>query len=64
MPHVGFEPPIRAFEREKTVHALNRVATVIDNTFYSHVKIYYQYSQKRHDTLKQKSTHSIVTYIT
>jgi hypothetical protein len=26
---VGFEPTIPAFEREKTVHALDRAATVI-----------------------------------
>jgi hypothetical protein len=29
MPQVGFEPSIPAFERAKTVHALDRVATVI-----------------------------------
>jgi hypothetical protein len=29
MPLVGFEPTIPAFEREKTVHALDRAATVI-----------------------------------
>jgi hypothetical protein len=29
MPQVGFEPTILAFEREKTVHALGRAATVI-----------------------------------
>jgi hypothetical protein len=28
---VGFEPTIPAFEREKTVHALDGAATVIDN---------------------------------
>jgi hypothetical protein len=30
MPLVGFEPTIPAFERAKTVHALDRAATVID----------------------------------
>jgi hypothetical protein len=30
MPQVGFEPKISVFEREKTVHALDRGATVID----------------------------------
>jgi hypothetical protein len=28
MPWVGFEPTIPVFEREKTVHALDRAATV------------------------------------
>jgi hypothetical protein len=31
MPRVGFEPTIPAFERAKTVHALDRAATVIGN---------------------------------
>jgi hypothetical protein len=31
MPRVGFEPMIPAFERAKTVHALDRAATVIGN---------------------------------
>jgi hypothetical protein len=30
MPRVGFEPTIPAFERAKTVHALDRAATVLD----------------------------------
>jgi hypothetical protein len=30
MYEVGFEPMIQVFEREKTVHALDRAATVID----------------------------------
>jgi hypothetical protein len=30
MPRVGFEPTISVFERAKTVHVLDRVATVID----------------------------------
>jgi hypothetical protein len=29
MPRVGFEPTIPAFEQAKTVHALDRAATVI-----------------------------------
>jgi hypothetical protein len=29
MPRVGFEPTIPMFERAKTVHALDRAATVI-----------------------------------
>jgi hypothetical protein len=31
MPRVGFEPMIPVFERAKTVHALDRAATVIGN---------------------------------
>jgi hypothetical protein len=31
MPQVGLEPTIPAFEREKTVHALDRAAGVIDS---------------------------------
>jgi hypothetical protein len=33
MPRVGFEPTIPAFERAKTVHALDCTATVIDNSY-------------------------------
>jgi hypothetical protein len=29
MPQMGFEPPIPVFERAKTVHALDRAATVV-----------------------------------
>jgi hypothetical protein len=29
MPQVGFEPTIPVFERAKTVHALDRMATVM-----------------------------------
>jgi hypothetical protein len=32
MPRVGFEPTILVFERAKTVHALDRAATVIGKT--------------------------------
>jgi hypothetical protein len=31
MPSVGFEPTIPVFQRAKTVHTLDRAATVIDN---------------------------------
>jgi hypothetical protein len=49
MPRVGYEPTTPVFEREKTVHALDRATTVIDSerskidntvediTAYSHV---------------------------
>jgi hypothetical protein len=30
MPHAGFEATIPVFERTKTVHALDRAATVVD----------------------------------
>jgi hypothetical protein len=32
MPQVGFEPTVQVFERAKTVHALDRAATVTDTT--------------------------------
>jgi hypothetical protein len=35
MPQVGFEPTIPAFERVKTVHALDRAATVIGFSVYT-----------------------------
>jgi hypothetical protein len=39
MPRVGLEPTIPALERTKTVHALDRAATVIcDNIKYTHCK--------------------------
>jgi hypothetical protein len=33
MPQVGFEPAILVFEQAKTVHALDRAATVIGQVF-------------------------------
>jgi hypothetical protein len=38
MPRVGFEPTIPVFEREKTVHALDRAVTVIGNNAVSIAK--------------------------
>jgi hypothetical protein len=38
MSRVGFEPMIPVFERAKTVHALDRAATVIGNYFEYAVK--------------------------
>jgi hypothetical protein len=35
MPCVGFEPTIQASEREKTVHALDRSATVTGKLLYA-----------------------------
>jgi hypothetical protein len=37
MPRVGFEPTTTVFERAKTVHTLDRVATVIGRSWYYHV---------------------------
>jgi hypothetical protein len=34
MPQVGFEPMISAFERTKTIHALDRAATVIGKGYW------------------------------
>jgi hypothetical protein len=34
MPQVGFEPTILVFERAKTVHVLDRAATVIGLGYY------------------------------
>jgi hypothetical protein len=38
MPRVGFEPAIPAFERTKTVRALDRAATMIG---YKHISYYF-----------------------
>jgi hypothetical protein len=40
VPRVGFEPTIPAFERAKTVHALNRAAAVISRFLIKVGKIY------------------------
>jgi hypothetical protein len=39
MPRVGFEPTIPAFERPKTIHALDRAATVIGDQIVAPVAI-------------------------
>jgi hypothetical protein len=38
MPRMGFEPTIPVFERAKTVHVLDRAATVIDKEATSYIK--------------------------
>jgi hypothetical protein len=38
MPEVGFKPTIPVFERAKTVHALDRAATVIGNAQFNYPK--------------------------
>jgi hypothetical protein len=38
MPQVGLEPTIPVFERAKTVHALDRAATVIGNCSLTQLK--------------------------
>jgi hypothetical protein len=45
MPWVEFEPTIPALEREKTIHALDPVATVIGCVIYATVK-YIQFGSK------------------
>jgi hypothetical protein len=39
MPLVGFEPKIPLFEQARTVHALDRVATVVGPTKYQNHEI-------------------------
>jgi hypothetical protein len=39
MPRVGFEPTIPAFERAKTVHAIDRPVSVIGKDAYVHVHL-------------------------
>jgi hypothetical protein len=45
MPQVGFESRIPAFERAKTVHALDRAATVIGTPKYTYRR--QNYSKQR-----------------
>jgi hypothetical protein len=45
MPRVGFEPKIPVFERAKTVHASDRKATVIGDTFNYDLKYHEQHPQ-------------------
>jgi hypothetical protein len=40
MPGMGFEPTIPTSERVKTVHALDRAATVIDKFGYTRIYTY------------------------
>jgi hypothetical protein len=44
MPSVEFEPTISVFERAKTVHALNRAATMICHftQYYSKIQFYFK----------------------
>jgi hypothetical protein len=39
MPRVGFQPMVTAFERAKSVHALDRAATVIGSRRCGKIKI-------------------------
>jgi hypothetical protein len=58
MPKVGFQPTIPKFERAKTVHALDRAATVIgDYTF-----IKYKSSKIVLLTLPYRKIHSIFLF--
>jgi hypothetical protein len=40
MPRVEFEPTVPVFDREKTVHALDRAVTVIGEHFFLPINIY------------------------
>jgi hypothetical protein len=57
MPRVGFEPTIPVFERAKTVHALDRAATVI-GFLMLHYTIYSR------DTNPQTQVEDLENYIT
>jgi hypothetical protein len=46
MPWVGFEPTISVFQRVKTIHTLNRVATVIGTNTYNTSKDYWNDNTK------------------
>jgi hypothetical protein len=47
MPQAGFEPTIPVFERMKTVHVLNRAATVIAALSSYLYKIVFTVSERR-----------------
>jgi hypothetical protein len=47
MPRVGFEPTAPLFEREETVHALDRAATVIGTTTYSEGNYEYRHLERQ-----------------
>jgi hypothetical protein len=51
MPQVGFEPMIPAFERAKTVHALDRAASVIVTGIFTYHKVRLK---KSHETRRKK----------
>jgi hypothetical protein len=64
MPRVGIEPTIPAFQRTKTVHALDRAAAVVDFHFtYPHQNfIITRKNTRRHDAWKRKTVSSVVNY--
>jgi hypothetical protein len=52
---MGFEPTIPVFERAKTVHALDRVATVIGHVWYNFLDLN---SEVLDSNLEQNTSHS------
>jgi hypothetical protein len=57
MPQVGFEPTIPVFERAKTVHALDRAATMIGFIAYAHRQIILEWSVEEDEMERGCSTH-------
>jgi hypothetical protein len=56
MPWVGFEPTVPASERAKTVHALDRSATVTGINGILRNKLAQQYPNQKHTFCKNKNT--------
>jgi hypothetical protein len=58
MPLVGFEPTIPAFRRGKTVHALDRAATVNDTVSSGHIQrwMIYCLMPKFPENIRRKAT--------
>jgi hypothetical protein len=64
MPSVGFEPTIPAFERAKTVHALDRAATVMGvklgyRELIKATKIHFEYAKAYFLSIHNVCTQSI-----
>jgi hypothetical protein len=54
MPQVGLEPTIPAFERVKTVHALDRAATVIGTADMEIMQLQFMLSEMQYNFGKVK----------
>jgi hypothetical protein len=61
MSQMGFEPTILAFERAKTVHALDRAATVVGLKLYDKLKISRKYFDCSYDGFRVKQIIVIAT---
>jgi hypothetical protein len=60
MRRVGFEPTIPVFERAKTVHVLDRAATVISHKSIYNRKIYFDHDfEKQYAVLRKYSFNGI-----